>query len=581
MRKRKNRYGLTLVELIIAFAIIVLVFAAIVPQFRAIRNSWASTEAKSEIIQNGRVLAEHITRNLAAAKQIVSFTSSSITFWDNNDIQKRYKLSDFDSGKYVVFGAVDSEEQLAGPVSSFQISCYSIAPNVTLTTDCNIIRLVQVDTNFPNDDALGTDKTFSSEVFIQTNVPKEQSVIDVFVKSGEPDTAFDYAAGAYGCDAVIEVDNWQNPSVIHGLLCFKDIVGNEANQVPPGQEITQAKLKLWYVNHNNNNAVYFYRMWVPWTETSTWNSIGGGVIPGTNCDPDPCRVEAYLGGNGSVQTTVEIDVTDIVWSWINGEENYGFGIRNSSNNNIQFAAAENTTGTGAHTPILEVTYHLPPDVEVIGSWVTGLTHAKESGTNRALIFIAHTEHSADVNLTGVTYGGQAMTKITDIRVGTGTSNRVYVVAYRLNESGVAAATSPPGTFALTWLGGVTPTSRSYTSVFLSNVNQTVPIGATARTSATTGTTITTSSLATSRGDMVIENATSSTTGNYTEPAGWTEDVDLGVTGYDGMDGHKFATGVNEVPSVTHPTGRHVLIGFVVKALEEKRTFGGETITILP
>ena len=32
------------------------------------------------------------------------------------------------SGGYVVFGAVGSEEQLAGPVSRFQISCYSLRP---------------------------------------------------------------------------------------------------------------------------------------------------------------------------------------------------------------------------------------------------------------------------------------------------------------------------------------------------------------------------------------------------------------------------------------------------------------------
>ncbi len=28
-------------------------------------------------------------------------------------------------------------------------------------------------------------------------------------------------------------------------------------------------------------------------------------------------------------------------------------------------------------------------INVIGSWVTGTTHAKETGTNRALIFIRH------------------------------------------------------------------------------------------------------------------------------------------------------------------------------------------------
>ncbi|MGB8226767.1 MAG: LamG domain-containing protein [Sedimentisphaerales bacterium] len=162
--------GFSLVEMMIAFAIIVIIFAAIVPQFRAIRNSWTGNEAKAETIQNGRILAEHITRSLAAAKQIVSVTLSSnpngsITFQDSNNNQRRYMLS----GGYVVFGAVGSEAQLAGPVDRFQIICYSLSDLNTPTTDANIIRLVQVDTDFPNDDVMGTDKTFTTSAYLQTN----------------------------------------------------------------------------------------------------------------------------------------------------------------------------------------------------------------------------------------------------------------------------------------------------------------------------------------------------------------------------------------------------------------------------
>ena len=47
------------------------------------------------------------------------------------------------------------------------------------------------------------------------------------------------------------------------------------------------------------------------------------------------------------------------------------------------------------------------DVNILGSWVTGTAHAKESGTNRALIFIVHAEYNTSgVSLTSVTYGGQ-------------------------------------------------------------------------------------------------------------------------------------------------------------------------------
>ncbi len=177
MRKVKGKYdwsnkrkGVTLVELLVAFTLIVIIFAAIVPQFKVIRDSWAVAEAGAAIIQNGRVLSEHITRNISAAKRIVSVspdsqTSGFITFQDNNDVTKRYMLS----GGYVAYGVVGSEEQLAGPVSRFQISCYKIYPTVGKTTDANEIRLVEVETDFTNSDALGTDKTFKSQAFIQTN----------------------------------------------------------------------------------------------------------------------------------------------------------------------------------------------------------------------------------------------------------------------------------------------------------------------------------------------------------------------------------------------------------------------------
>jgi len=567
--------GFSLVELMMAFAIIVIIFAAIVPQFRAIRNSWASAEAGAAIIQNGRVLAEHITRNLSSAKRIVAISiaanpSGFITFNDNNGIQKRYMLA----GGYVVFGAVGSEEQLAGPVDRFQITCYSLNDFANPTTDANAVRLVRVETEFTNDDALGTDKTFSSEVFIQANT-QEQSVIDIMVKSGQSNTVFDYVAGDNGCNAVIEVDNWDNPSVVHGLLCFKDIIGDANGQVPLGTAITQAKIKLWYVNHNGNNDVYFYRMTRSWDETSTWNSIGGGVLPGTNCDAASV-VTANFGS--SDPRDVEVDVTDIVQGWINGDyANYGFGIINSSNNNLQFAAAENTTGSGAHMPILEVTYQPSSTVGVIGSWAAGTTHAKEAGTNRALVFLAHSWPGSSVTLTAVSYGGQSMTYVIDKTGGSG-PNRTYAAAFILNEAGISAASGD--NFTLTW-SGTAPTSVAYSSVFLQNVNQTTLTGASDSDTADNAN-VTTPALATNSGDMVIEAAACNATGSYTVNNGFTKALELDISDADGVDGYKSATGANETPSVTHnPSGHQVLLGFVVKAFAEERTFGGETIPILP
>jgi type II secretory pathway pseudopilin PulG len=167
---KKYNWGLSLVELVIAMTIMVIIMTAIMPQFRAIQNSWASSEASANMIQNGRVLEEHINRNLSAAKQIVSVSPGSTTngfiiFKDVADVQKRYMVS----GGYVVFGTLGSEEQLAGPVSRFQISCYSLDNINTPITDANNIRLVEVETDFTNSNPLGTNRTFIASAYLQTN----------------------------------------------------------------------------------------------------------------------------------------------------------------------------------------------------------------------------------------------------------------------------------------------------------------------------------------------------------------------------------------------------------------------------
>ena len=209
-------------------------------------------------------------------------------------------------------------------------------------------------------------------------------------------------------------------------------------------------------------------------------------------------------------------------------------------------------------------YTPPGNVAIIGSWVTGTTHTKESGTNRALIFIAHAERNSSLAVSSVSYGGQPMTKIIDKIAGT-SSIRAYVAAFILNEADINLASG--NTFTVSW--NQTPDSAGYSSVFLQNVNQSTLIGVSASNGLTNTGTITTSALSTSDGDMVLEAATSSSTGLYTPNNGFTEALELTITNADGMGGHKSATGAAETPSVTHSDStnvRHVLIGFVVQAL---------------
>jgi hypothetical protein len=206
-------------------------------------------------------------------------------------------------------------------------------------------------------------------------------------------------------------------------------------------------------------------------------------------------------------------------------------------------------------------------VALAGSWTSGTSHTKETGTSRALLFIAHGElATSDMNLGSVTYGGQAMTKVIDRNISSGT--RAYAAAYILNETGVAAATS--STFTPTW-SGTAPTDLGYASVFLRNVNQTTLIGASDSNGTATATPnpIKTNPLSTSNGDMVILAATCGNGGSYTLNGGFTEGIDQAINStVTGVTGHKSATGAAETPSATFSgtVNRQMIIGFVVKVL---------------
>ncbi|MHC4737994.1 MAG: LamG-like jellyroll fold domain-containing protein, partial [Planctomycetota bacterium] len=201
------------------------------------------------------------------------------------------------------------------------------------------------------------------------------------------------------------------------------------------------------------------------------------------------------------------------------------------------------------------------DVEIVGSWVSGTSHTAEAGTNRLLVFTTHAEdNNADMNITSVTYGGQAMTKVIEENEGTG--YRAYAGLFILDEAGINAASG--SSFVVTW-AEVPNRTPAFTSVFMQNVNQASPVGASASAGGTTAT-ISTSALSTSDGDMVVLAAACGNTGTYSVNNGFTETVELTMTSADGVAGYKAATGANETPSVTHSNiNRQAIVGLVVQA----------------
>jgi hypothetical protein len=192
--------------------------------------------------------------------------------------------------------------------------------------------------------------------------------------------------------------------------------------------------------------------------------------------------------------------------------------------------------------------------------VQGATHAREAGSNRALVVMLYGEGSGNISASSVTYGGQAMTKVSEVAYQT--TSYSYSGAFVLNETGVAAATS--GTIAVTW--STAPSSGSdITSAFYSGVNQSALTGASA-SNGLAGVTITTTALANNAGDMVLVGGTAGTGGTYTINNGFTRGIPETTASFgDITSAYKLGTGTNETPSLSMSGSmRQTIVAFVLK-----------------
>ena len=167
--------GLTLLEMTISMAIMAVLFAVLVPQLRLISNSWDSKAGRSDALQDGCVLLDHLQRQLSTARRInavsgVGETLGYIEFEDNDASSFRYDING--STSYVEFGVLGNLHDLAGPVSQFQMTCYD--PNDMINpmnpiTDPNLIRFVKVEVTLTNSAAMGGDLTLITSEFLRSD----------------------------------------------------------------------------------------------------------------------------------------------------------------------------------------------------------------------------------------------------------------------------------------------------------------------------------------------------------------------------------------------------------------------------
>ncbi len=149
------------------------------------------------------------------------------------------------------------------------------------------------------------------------------------------------------------------------------------------------------------------------------------------------------------------------------------------------------------------------------------TPTEPAGDNRlALLFVADIEWNDDI--TGVTYGGQPMTEAVAMYQDDSPDDVMAEIWY-IDEAGIQAATG--STMIVTWSD-----SPEYTpvlaSMYLEDVNQTTPIGATDTDGITSAGTVTISpALTNSYGDMALLCVGEGEQRDTPCPSGWTEIYD--------------------------------------------------------
>ncbi len=153
--------GTTLVELTVATAIMATVFAALMPLFAGIRRSTEARWAGLEMVQNARVLNEHLGRYLAQARRIRAVSASTedegyVEFEGQDGVVYRCAMG---ARQYVEFGPVGRLCELAGPVEYLRFACYSDADFDRPLPTPDGVRLVTWEAGLKSTDSLTQGKS--------------------------------------------------------------------------------------------------------------------------------------------------------------------------------------------------------------------------------------------------------------------------------------------------------------------------------------------------------------------------------------------------------------------------------------
>ena len=254
-------------------------------------------------------------------------------------------------------------------------------------------------------DAYGSD--WPVRVF-QQGINGYQGTQDTWLNQADPNQSYGSSSVRVSDD---DVENFIfGDSEGHALVRFDGLF--DAGEVPFGATIVSATLSLELSDDIDNplfDADFFvHRVLVPWSESSTWNSMGNGLQVGSELTPAFAQFDGDNSPNDDFLR--RIDVTAQVQAWADGAPNWGFAILpeiiSGNDDGIEIRTSE--SGNPLLRPRLEVTYAEPCGFTPYGVGVAAANVLELTGSGTPTgggIALAVTEGS-DAPVTSVLSLGQ-------------------------------------------------------------------------------------------------------------------------------------------------------------------------------
>ncbi|MEE2888498.1 MAG: DNRLRE domain-containing protein [Planctomycetota bacterium] len=163
------------------------------------------------------------------------------------------------------------------------------------------------------------------------------------------------AASSFGSSEQLRVDT---DGMISGtqdqsLLKFGGLFGKGVGQIPRDRHIARAVLTLTSEGAyaNSYSVSDLYQLTVPFTESSTWDSLGNGIQVGTET---VATAVTNTGTRVQAKGTRSFDVTATLRSWQDGVTNHGWALINRGAD--AWVPRSSEFGTPVERPMLTVIY---------------------------------------------------------------------------------------------------------------------------------------------------------------------------------------------------------------------------------